>query len=77
MQCNDEGQALRFASPSSSYRAHVGQGIAPDWFDTDGLHGHVLRQPVLIAADGLRGARRYADLVATSTKIPLWEHALR
>ncbi len=65
------------AWPWSSYRAHVGQETAPDWLDTDGLHGHVLGRPVRTAADRIRGARRYAELVASSSKTPLWEHALR
>ena len=65
------------AWPWSSYRAHVGQESAPDWLDTDGLHGYVLGRPVRTAADRLRGARSYADLVASSTRAPLWENALR
>ena len=65
------------AWPRSSYRAHVGQESSPDWLDSDGLHGHVLGRPVCTAADRLRGARRYAALVASSAQIPLWERALR
>ena len=63
--------------PWSSYRAHVGEQTAPDWLDTDGLQGHVLGRPVRTATDRLRGARRYAELVASSAKTPLWENALR
>ena len=61
------------AWPWSSYRAHVGQEAVPDWLDADGLHGHVLGRPVRTAADRLRGARRYSELVASSPKTPLWE----
>ena len=65
------------AWPWSSYRAHVREEPTPDWLDSDGRHGHVLGRPVRTTADRLRGARRYAELVASSPRTPLWEQALR
>jgi putative transposase len=62
----------------SSYRAHVGQETAPDWLDSDGLHGYLLGRPVRTAADRRRAADRYADFVASSpTDVILWDTALR
>ena len=74
MQCNDEGQALRFASPSSSYRAHVGQGIAPDWF---GQRLHALYESFVAQIDLLSQGvlpQRYfgggSDQVRITTRTP-------
>jgi REP element-mobilizing transposase RayT len=52
--------------PWSSCRAHLGQVEAPPWLDTDGLHGHLLGQPVLSDADRLRAFGLYADLVGSA-----------
>ena len=65
------------AWPWSSYRAHVGQITAPDWLDTDGLHSYLLGREVRTAADRLRGTSRYAALVESVAKTPLWDSALR
>ena len=61
----------------SSYRAHVGQMAAPDWLDTQGLHGYLLGRPVRTAADRRRAANRYARLVASVPDASLWDCALR
>ncbi|MGH8767841.1 MAG: REP-associated tyrosine transposase [Burkholderiales bacterium] len=65
------------AWPWSSYRAHVGQEAAPEWLDTDGLHGYLLGRAVRSAADRRRAANRYADLVAAAADVRLWDSALR
>ncbi len=61
----------------SSYRAHVGQAIAPDWLDTEGLHGYLLGHPARSTADRRRAANRYARLVASVPDANLWDSALR
>jgi len=61
----------------SSYRAHVGQAVAPHWLDTEGLHGYLLGRPVRSAADRRRAADRYARLAASTTDASLWDSALR
>jgi len=61
----------------SSYRAHVGQATAPDWLDTEGLHGYLLGHPARNAADRRRAADRYARLVASAPDASLWDSALR
>jgi len=61
----------------SSYRAQVGQTAAPDWLDTEGLHGYLLGRPVRSAADRRRAADRYARLVASVPAASLWDRALR
>jgi putative transposase len=65
------------ASAWSSYRAHVGQAIAPDWLDTEGLHGYLLGHPARSSADRRRAADRYARLVASVPDANLWDSALR
>ena len=64
------------AWPWSSCRAHVGEAGAPAWLDTEGLHGHLLGQPVHTAGDTRRAARRYAHLVAAARDVRLWDSAL-
>jgi REP element-mobilizing transposase RayT/DNA-directed RNA polymerase specialized sigma24 family protein len=61
----------------SSYRAHTGKAIAPEWLDTEGLHGYLLGHPVRSAADRRRAADRYARLVASVPDASLWDSALR
>ena len=61
----------------SSYRAHVGQAITPDWLDTEGLHGYLLGHPARSTADRRRAANRYARLVASVPDANLWDSALR
>ena len=61
----------------SSYRAHVGQAIAPDWLDTEGLHGYLLGHPVRSTADRRRAADRYTRLAASVPDANLWDSALR
>ena len=61
----------------SSYRTHVGQTPAPDWLDTEGLHGYLLGRPVRSAADRRRAADRYARLVASVPDASLWDSTLR
>lgn len=61
----------------SSYRAHVGLEAAPQWLDTDGLHGYLLGRAVRNAADRRRAVARYADLVACAPDVRLWDGALR
>jgi putative transposase len=51
----------------SSYNAHVGAVSAPDWLDTDGLHGYLLGRPVTGDKDHATAARRYAALVAKAS----------
>ena len=65
------------AWPWSSYRAHVGLEEAPDWLDTDGLHGYLLGRAVRTAAERRRAANRYAHLVAAAPDVRLWDSALR
>jgi len=61
----------------SSYRAHVGQAVAPEWLDTEGLHGYLLGRAVRTAADRRRAADRYARLLASVPDASLWDSALR
>ena len=61
----------------SSYRAHVGLEQVPIWLDVDGLHGYVLGREPRDAADHRRAASRYAELVASSSDVRLWDTALR
>ena len=61
----------------SSYRAHVGQAVAPEWLDTEGLHAYLLGRPVRTAADRRRAADRYARLVASVPDASLWDSVLR
>ena len=63
--------------PWSSFRAHVGQTVAPRWLGTDTVWGQLLGRDVLSAEDRERGARRYEQLVASARDRPLWESALR
>jgi putative transposase len=65
------------AWPWSSYRAHVGGETAPDWLDSDGLHGYLLGRTVRTAFDRRRAANCYADLVSAAPDTRLWDRALR
>jgi REP element-mobilizing transposase RayT len=65
------------AWPWSSYRAHAGLTAPQPWLDCDGLHGYLLGREVRNAADRLRAAKRYAELVASTSDVPLWDSALR
>ena len=60
------------AWPWSSYRAHVGEADAPEWLDTEGVHGHLLGHPVRSTAESRRAARCYAELVAVGRDVRLW-----
>jgi putative transposase len=51
----------------SSYRAHVRSALAPEWLDTDGLHGYLLGHAVATDKDRALAARRYAALVAKTS----------
>jgi hypothetical protein len=61
----------------SSYRAHAGLEPAPEWLDTDGLHGYVLGWPVRSAPERRRAGQAYARLVASAKNVRLWDDALR
>ena len=60
----------------SSYRAHVGLAPTPPWLDTAGLHGYLLGHPAGNAADTVRAARQYAQLVAAGRGVRLWDEGL-
>ena len=64
------------AWPWSSYRAHVGEAAAPEWLDTEGLHGYLLGHLANTAGDTRRAARRYAQLVAAGRDVRLWDSGL-
>jgi putative transposase len=65
--------------PWSSYAAHVRAAAAPDWLDTDGLHGYLLGHAVQTDKDRAKAAKRYAALVQKqSTDGPtFWADHLR
>jgi putative transposase len=63
--------------PWSSYLAHVGQVITPEWLDTAGLHGYLLGRDALTPADHRLAAHRYATLVADGLGVDLWGQGLR
>lgn len=63
--------------PWSSYRAHAGLAVTPDWLDTDGLHGFLLGHDVGHAQDRQRAAERYAALVASRPDLQIWPEGLR
>ena len=60
----------------SSYRAHVGEVAAPQWLDTDGLHGYLLGREAATASDHRRAAHLYAQLVTAGRNARLWDNAL-
>lgn len=61
----------------SSYQAHAGLVGTPAWLDTDGLHGFLLGHDVSDARDRQRGAKRYAELVASAPDLKIWPEGLR
>jgi putative transposase len=63
----------------SSYRAHVGLVTAPGWLDSDGLHAHLLGQPVRTKAERQRAIQRYVAMVAKDelADASFWRTALR
>jgi len=63
--------------PWSSHLANVGRTAAPRWLGTHAVWAQMLGRDVLTAADRQHGARRYAQLVASSRDLPLWEEALQ
>jgi putative transposase len=63
--------------PWSSYVAHTGRIIAPEWLDTEAVHAELLGRPVKTRADSRRAAQLYASFVAEGKGIPLWETGLR
>jgi len=60
----------------SSYRAHLGQTVAPPWLDTEGLHEYLLGKAPESASARRQAARRYARFVAQGVGEALWEKAL-
>jgi len=63
--------------PWSSYRARVGPSPAPQWLDSDGLHGYLLGRPAATAADRRRAGAVYAKMVAEVSDESLWASGLR
>jgi putative transposase len=60
----------------SSYSAHTGNAISPDWLDTPAVHGYLLGRDAITLADRRRAALRYAALVAAGKGVKLWDEAL-
>jgi putative transposase len=60
----------------SSYRAHTGNAISPDWLDTAAVHGTLLGRDAATAADRRRAGLRYAALVAAGKGVKLWDEVL-
>jgi putative transposase len=63
--------------PWSSYRAHVGQAVAPVWLDTAAVHGYLLGRDAISDRDRALTAKRYAMLVARGKDVRLWDNALK
>ena len=63
--------------PWSSYSAHTGQCIAPDWLDVLGLHRFILGREATTAHDHREAATRYAEWVADAPDARLWDEGLR
>ncbi len=63
--------------PWSSYRAHAGKVRAPEWLDTDAVHGYLLGRNPQNAADCRRAAQRYVSHVAAGKGVRLWDAALK
>jgi REP element-mobilizing transposase RayT len=61
----------------SSYRAHAGLAVTPDWLDSDSLHGYLLGHDVRSAHDREQAAGRYAALVDSSPDLQIWAEGLR
>ena len=63
----------------SSYRAHVLLADAPDWLDSNGLHGYLLGRSPVTPADRNRAAQLYAASVADNAvaDAALWLNGLR
>ncbi len=62
--------------PWSSYRAHVGLSLSPDWLDTSAVHGYLLGRDALTASDRRKAGVRYAALVAEGKGVKLWDEGL-
>jgi putative transposase len=60
----------------SSYSAHTGNAVSPDWLDTPAVHGYLLGRDAITLADRRRAALRYAALVAAGKGVKLWDEAL-
>ncbi|MCU7372266.1 transposase [Paucibacter sp. O1-1] len=60
--------------PWHSLGAHLGQQLAPDWLDVQGLFSHVLGREARGAADRKRAAERYAKLLAAEPGLDIWVH---
>ncbi|MBL8519542.1 MAG: transposase [Betaproteobacteria bacterium] len=63
--------------PWSSYRAHAGKAQAPEWLDTDAVHGYLLARDPQGAVDRRRAAQRYVSHVAAGKGVKLWDEALK
>jgi putative transposase len=63
----------------SSYCAHVGQVVTPEWLDSDGLHAYLMGQAVATKTQRQRAQRRYANLVAKHEPgdAAFWRNSLR
>lgn len=60
----------------SSYCAHTGNAISPEWLDTPAVHGYLLGRDAATAADRRRAGVRYTALVAAGKGVKLWDEAL-
>ncbi len=61
----------------SSYRAHFGIEVSPDWLDTDAIHGFLMGRDVRHSGERREALARYASLVTAARDVQLWDHALR
>jgi putative transposase len=60
----------------SSYAAHMGVKVAPDWLDTAAVHGYLLGREAKSSADKRKAGLRYAAHVAAGKDVKLWDEAL-
>jgi putative transposase len=60
----------------SSYAAHIGVKVAPDWLDTAAVHGYLLGREAKGSADKRKAGLRYAAHVAAGKDVKLWDEAL-
>ena len=60
----------------SSYGAHIGVKMTPDWLDTAAVHGYLLGREAKTAADKRKAGLRYAAHVAAGKDVKLWDDAL-
>ncbi len=61
----------------SSYRAHVGLTVGPNWLDSLVILGQLLGRDVRDARDRRRASARYAEFVARGHDVRLWDQALK